>query len=238
MSNWYPQDKKELATLLNKLLEQKPKIKKQEINGIIVPHAGYFYAGQIAGKAYSYLKNKKNTAIILSPSHYLPLEGAITHNQPSWQTPLGKIKIIKNNFPKKDISQEHALDNQIPFIQSLGFREILPLMIGELTLEEAKFMAKNLAKLNGVFIISTDLSHFLQYESALKKDNETIQAIKNLDSEKLLAIENSACGIFPLIIFIELAKLKGWKPELIEYTNSGDITKERLSVVGYASFVF
>ena len=52
MSNWYPQDKKELATLLNKLLEQKPKIKKQEINGIIVPHAGYFYAGQIAGKAY------------------------------------------------------------------------------------------------------------------------------------------------------------------------------------------
>jgi len=237
MSNWYTQDKQELNTLLEKLLNQKIDIKQKEVHGIIVPHAGYEFSGEIAGKAYSLLKQNKNKkAIILSPSHYISLNGATSHNESEWITALGKIKVNQQGFPKQNISQEHAIDNQIPFLQKLGFNEILPLVIGEINQEQAKQIAEKLIKLGGILIISTDLSHFLSYEEAKKKDKDTIKVIEKLDSEKI--DEHSACGIYPLLVLMELCKIKKFKPQLIEYKNSGDFTGDKDNVVGYASFSF
>lgn len=240
MSNaWYPKNREKLKRALELFLTSSNRSHRKEINGLIVPHAGYIYSGAIAGKAYSLLKeNMNNKAIILSPSHYLPLKGVKTHNQLIWQTPLGNVSITKADFRKGDIKEEHAIDNQIPFLQKLGFKEILPLIVGEIDIEEAKNIALYLSEFEGIFIISTDLSHFLNYEEANKKDKQTIEAIENLDSNKLMTIKNPACGIFPLLIFIELAKIKDWKPRLVEYKNSGYITGDKESVVGYCSMVF
>jgi AmmeMemoRadiSam system protein B len=240
--DWYPQNEKELADLIDSYLGNKSKDNKnQEINGIIVPHAGYEFSGKIAGKAYSLLENMKSkTAIILAPSHYKELTGFATHNESFWKTPLGKIKIKDNDFKKLNLSEEHAIDNQIPFLQKLGFTEILPIMIGEINKIEAEQIANQLIDYldNSVLIISTDLSHFLTYKEAVKKDKETLTAIKNLNSKKLMSLENSACGIYPLLILIEICKIKGWKPQLIQYKNSGDITNDKSRVVGYSSFIF
>jgi len=239
MSEWYPQDKKELSDIIEGFLDLKTNLQKKEIHGVIVPHAGYEFSGEIAGKAYSLLKGIKNKkAIILAPSHYLKLDGAVSHNESEWITSLGKIKINQRGFPKQNISQEHAIDNQIPFLQRLGFNEILPLVIGEINQEEAKQIAESLIRLGGILIISTDLSHFLDYEKAKEKDKGTIGAIEELNLEKLEKIENGACGIYPLMIALELCKIKKWKPKLVEYKNSGDITKDKDSVVGYAGIVF
>lgn len=235
---WYPQDKNELNEMLEGFLKSKRKI-KEKIQGIIVPHAGYAYSGKIAGKAYSMLKGKRNKlVVIIGPSHYFALREIAMHNQKSWKTPFGDIKIAKTkiNFTKANFLIEHAIDNQIPFLQKLGFKEILPLIVGEISEEQAKDIAKKLAKINAIFIFSSDLSHFLSYEEAVKKDKEAIRAIENLDIDAL--DENSACGIFPFRIFMELAKIKRWKPRLIEYKNSGDVTGDKSSVVGYASFYF
>jgi len=234
---WYPQNKKELSEIHDSYMQEKPKIKFKEINGIIVPHAGYEYSGKIAGKAFSLLKNKKNNlAIILSPSHYISLRGAASHNKETWKTTLGSIKVLDSNFPKIDISIEHAIDNQIPFLQKLRFKSILPLLVGDISINEAKNIAEEISKFDATIIVSSDLSHFLAYEEACEKDKETIKAIQNLNSNGLN--ENSACGIFPLFVLIELCKLKKWKPRLIEYKNSGNITPVKESVVGYASFYF
>jgi AmmeMemoRadiSam system protein B len=240
MSNWYPQDKKELNNLLEKFLSQKTDINlAQQIHGLIVPHAGYEFSGEVAGKAYSLLKQNKNKkAIILSPSHYTQIDIASSHNETEWITPLGKIKVNQQGFPKQNISQEHAIDNQIPFLQKLGFKEILPLVIGEINQEEAKEIAEKLIQLGGILIISTDLSHFLNYEEAKKKDKETIKTIEEINTEKLEKIENNACGVYPLMIALELCKIKKYKPKLIEYKNSGDLTGDKDGVVGYASLVF
>ena len=243
MSNWYPQDKKDLNQLLDKYLNQEIKRPKKfvssDIHGIIVPHAGYDFSGEITGKAYSSLKgSKQKKAIILAPSHYFELNNATSHNESEWITPLGKIKVNQRGFLKQNISQEHAIDNQIPFLQKLDFNEILPIVVGEINQEEAKQIAEKLIKLEGIFIFSTDLSHFLSYENAKEKDNETIKAIETLDTEKILNIENSACGIYPLLVLIELCKIKKWKPRFIEYKNSGDITGDKDSVVGYCSMIF
>jgi len=233
---WYPQNKKDLGKILDKFLNQKINI-KNKVHGIIVPHAGYEFSGEIAGKAFSLAKNiGAKKAIILSPSHYSPIQGVVTSDKEYWDTSLGQIKIIKSDFQKKSIENEHAIDNQIPFIQQLGFKEILPLMIGEITDKKAEEVAYKLKDLDGFFIFSTDFSHFLTYNEAVKKDNQTIKVIENLDFKNISKID--ACGLFPLKILMYLCKIEGWKPKLIEYQNSGDITEEKDSVVGYASFYF
>ena len=57
MGTWYPEHKQELNSVLNKYI-RKSNLNPKKINGLIVPHAGYEYSGQIAGKAFSLLKNK------------------------------------------------------------------------------------------------------------------------------------------------------------------------------------
>jgi len=263
--SWYPQKKGELIDLIKKFSEDnekdvnyqrlKSKLKNKKIHGVIVPHAGYFFSGKISLKAISLLKesladnlkeykknemsikNQKNL-IVLGTNHYNFLEGIYSTNSNFLETPLGKIEVIENDFPKTDIFKEHSINNQIPLIQFLGFKRILPLVIGDISLQSAKILAEKLSKMDFSFIFSSDLSHFLEYEQAIKRDKETIKAIKNLDEKYFLNKDNVACGFFPLLVLINLCKIKKWKPVLLEYKNSGDITNQKDEVVGYASFIF
>jgi len=238
MAEWYPESEKELDNLVSYLLSQKTKINNKHIHGIIVPHAGYAYSGEITGRAFSLLKQKSKNikkALIIGPSHYAPLKGLasleISH------TPLGQINIIKNQFPK--IPYEHSIQNQIPFLQKINPDiKILPLVIGSITQDQAREIANmiNINYKDYLIIISTDLSHFFNYNEAKTKDADTIQVISQLNLKQANKID--ACGIYPLLVFMHLAKQNSWQPELIQYKNSGDITGDKTSVVGYASFVF
>jgi AmmeMemoRadiSam system protein B len=239
MSDWYPSDKAQLNNMLDGFLSSKPKLKinQKEIHGIIVPHAGYVYSGAIAGKAFALLKNRKfSKAVIFGPSHYKAFMGIAALETPE-NTPLGKVNLTKNSLPK--IPYEHSIENQIPFIQKLNPDiEILPIAVGHITLEEAESIAERFLNeyKDSVFIFSTDLSHFLRYDEAVRKDKTTIDIITTLNESKLNHID--ACGIYPLLILFEMCKIRSWKPRLIEYKNSGDVTGDKISVVGYSSFVF
>jgi len=234
---WYPQKKEELERELDMFLVKKIDKKQEKINGLIVPHAGYEFSGKVAGQAFSLIKNNKMTkAIVIGPSHYLALSGALTSNQKQWETSLGDIKLFNIDFKTAKIEQEHSIDNQIPFLQKLGIKEIMPLMIGEITNEQAEEIAEKLSKIPALYVFSTDLSHFFPYEKAQKKDRETIKLIEDLDLQNFFKID--ACGFYPLLVMMHLCKLKKLKPKLVEYKNSGDITGEKDSVVGYASFYF
>lgn len=235
---WYPQGTQELKTVLEGFLSYEQFNK--EIHGIIVPHAGYSYSGKIAGKAYSYLKDSNSKkAIILAPSHHVELRGLAKHKERYWETPLGKINISESNIRVKemDLKGEHGIGNQIPFLQTIGFKEIFPIIIGSITIQESKKIAEIFSKEeNTIFIISADLSHFLPYEKAVEKDEKTIEMIQDLDFKKIGQIDS--CGLFPILVLMNLCKTKSWKPKLIEYKNSGDITDDKTNVVGYSSFWF
>ena len=234
---WYPENKPELELFIENTFKKKPNIKFKKINGIIVPHAGYEYSGEVAGKAFSLLKNKKlDKAVIIGPSHYIYLQDGVTSNLEEWRTPLGTTKLGKINIPAGDIEQEHSIKNQVPFLQKLGIKEIIPIMVGKLTNESAKELAKKISKINAVYIFSTDFSHFLPYEEAVKKDKHSIKILENMDFENFKYVD--ACGFFPLLVLMHLCKIKKTHPKLIEYKNSGDITLDKSSVVGYASFWF
>ncbi len=233
---WYPQTKQELNDIVEKFLSDKTSSKK-EIHGLIVPHAGYEFSGEIAGKAFSGLKKQEiNRAVIIAPSHHSPLRGVLTSNKKEWNTLLGAILLFNEKFDEGDIDREHAIDNQIPFLQKLGFKEILPLMIGEITENQSVAIAEKLSKIPALYIFSTDLSHFLPYEQAVEKDKNTIRIIEYLDLQDFSKID--ACGFYPLLIMMHLCRIKDWKPKLIEYKNSGDVTGDKSSVVGYGSFWF
>lgn len=236
MGIWYPEYKQELEDVLTKYLKSNIKTTKK-INGLIIPHAGYEYSGAIAGKAFSLLKNKRiKKAIIIGPSHYVYLNDAITTNREFWETPLGKIKTFNTGFLHADIYHEHSIKNQLPFLQKLDFKEVMPLMVGQISLEKAEEIAKKLAKIPAIYIFSTDLSHFFPYNEAVKKDKQTIEIIENLDFNRIKEID--ACGIYPLLILFCLCKIKKTKPHLIIYKNSGDVIGDKEAVVGYSSFYF
>jgi AmmeMemoRadiSam system protein B len=230
--NWYPADKEELNSVVDKYLSVKTK-RPKEIHGLIVPHAGYDFSGAIAGKAYSLLKGKYDKIIVLGPSHYKGFRGVRSLKEIS--TPMGKATIVSNEYEKLDY--EHSVQNQIPFIQKLFPKaKILPLVVGQINLDSAEQIAKELTEEKVLFVISTDLSHFLPYKQAVEKDKRTIEIIKALNFNALKDLD--ACGIFPLLIGMKICELKGYKPKLIEYKNSGDIIGDKGSVVGYTSFWF
>jgi len=232
---WYPLNKHDLNETVTKFL--KTGKHKKPVSGLIVPHAGYEYSGAIAGTAFSLVKKDSiKKAIVLGPSHYVHLFEAITTNLPYIKTPLGKIKSFNTDFIRGDIEQEHSISNQYPFLQKLGIQEIMPLMIGKITEEQAQEIAKNISKIKALYVFSTDLSHFLPYDSAVSRDKESIKILENLDFNRFKYID--ACGHFPLLVMMHLCKLKKTKPKLIIYKNSGDITNDHSSVVGYASLYF
>ena len=233
---WYPLDKYELEEMLNSFFSIEPLKIDFKVHGLIVPHAGYFYSGDIAGKAFSLLNPKKT--IIISPNHHKYFRGVMTHNENFWKTPLGKIKIIESDFEKMDLKNEHSIDNQIPFLQKLGINEILPISIGEISMDEAKEIAINLNKNKEEFnfVFSTDLSHFYTNEKAKIIDTQTINIIKNLDFENFNKV--NACGYFPLMVLFNLCLINEWKPFLLEYKTSAEKNQDNSSVVGYASFAF
>ncbi len=243
MNGWYPKDKEELNKVLDGFLSQPvSEIHSKKIHGLIVPHAGYAFSGRIAGKAFSLLKEKSgkiDKAVVLGPSHYEWFYGIKALRK--IKTPFGEVKIIENNFPLYvEQGYEHSVENQIPFLQKLNTEiGILPLVVGEISENNAKEIAIKIIEIineDAIFILSTDLSHFLPYDEAVRKDKNTIKIIENLDFEKLEEID--ACGKFPLLIMMHLCRIKKWKPNLIEYKNSGDITGDKGGVVGYASFWF
>jgi len=234
---WYPENKQELENFINNSFKKKLNIKPRTINGLIVPHAGYEYSGEIAAKAFSLLKGRKiDSAIIIGPSHYVSLEGFMTSNLNEWKTPLGAVKLGKINLPLGDIESEHSIKNQVPFLQMLGIKQIIPIMVGNITNEDAKELARKLSKIKAVYIFSTDLTHFMEYNKAKEKDAKTINILEELDFENFDSVD--ACGYFPLLVLMHLSKIKKTKPHLIEYKNSGDITSNKSSVVGYSSMWF
>jgi AmmeMemoRadiSam system protein A len=89
-------------------------------------------------------------------------------------------------------------------------------------------------------IASTDLSHYHDYDTAVKKDMKTIDAVERMsleDVQKYLNTrEGEMCGGYPVLYTMEVARgLGATNSVLYKYANSGDVTGDRTRVVGYAA---
>jgi len=227
------------------------KVKKLDLNGtikaIIVPHAGYSYSGQVAAVSFRQLDNAYKTVFVLGPSHRYPLEGVSTLNVTHFKTPLGEVKLSKTTFDLlkepliKNVPEahanEHSIEIELPFLQEqLPNFELVPILVGNSDPEKFKDVLLKYLSDKDLIVISADLSHYHPYDDAKKLDAFTIESILNLDSSSIFKAEIDAP--WAVATLLEIAKEKNWKPMLLYYANSGDVTGDKTSVVGYSAIIF
>lgn len=244
---FYTDDKNRLTNQLEKFFRNTEVISNAGIKAMIVPHAGYIYSGQTAAWGYRQLPTDliKQHFVLIGPSHHSQFEGLALSHSKYWQTPLGKVEHLSPRIKDQitaaeDIHiPEHCLEVQLPFIQYLyNDFTITSFLTGngvdyEMT---ADYFIKEFPK--SIFIISSDLSHYLPFDLAEKTDKKTIEAILTSNDSYLLKNDNLACGIMGINIILAIAGKKGWKSKLVYYDTSATESKETSAVVGYAAICF
>ncbi len=219
---------------------------------LIAPHAGYLYSGAVAASAYvevEALRGVVERVVLLGPSHRVPLRGLAASTAQVFVTPLGEIPIDQaalaeiSHLPQvKRLDAphewEHSLEVQLPFLQCVlgGFR-LVPLSVGDATPAE---VAEVLEILWGgpetLIVVSSDLSHYHDYETARRLDARATRAIEELRPEGL--DEESACGRVPARGLLVAARRHGLRARTLDLRSSGDTAGPRHEVVGYGSYVF
>lgn len=219
---------------------------------IVAPHAGYVYSGPIAGNAYAQLSTHAATisrVVLFGPSHRVPFAGLAYSAAESFVTPLGPVPVDQAALGAvADLPQvrqyeapfegEHCLEVQLPFLQlTLEDFSIVPFLVGDAGASEvAEVMERLWGGEETLIVISSDLSHYLDYESAKAIDAETSRAIEALRPEAIT--HNQACGRNPLNGLLREAKLHGLKARTLDLRNSGDTAGPRNQVVGYGAYAF
>ena len=253
---WYPGTKAELARTVDGFLDN---VKKEELGGelmgLIAPHAGYVYSGQVAAYAYKQLEGLDfPTVAIVSPVHRMFVGRYAVTAKRYYETPLGLVEVdgelvdaldeaVGLNRVERD--DEHSLEIQLPFLQRvLGRFKLLPVMMGDQSLPACRALGEALAGVlrgrRALLVASTDLSHFHPYDTAVRLDRVVLDHIEKFDPEGLaLDLERGrceACGGGPVIAVMLAAKALGAnRARVLKYANSGDVTGDRWQVVGYVA---
>ncbi|MEA3329024.1 MAG: AmmeMemoRadiSam system protein B [Candidatus Omnitrophota bacterium] len=259
---FYPSDARALRIMIENFLEKAAPSKLEgELIGLVVPHAGYRYSGEIAAWGYKLLEEKEfETVVILGPSHYLHYQGSSVYNIGDYRTPLGVVKVNKGLSDKiiaenKQITyyaplhqKEHSVEVEVPFLQVvLNNFSIIPVVIGDKKMAICRGLADALTKvLKGkkiLFIASSDMSHYYEYATANLIDEKTLRAIERFSpdelSDKLNSGDVELCGGAAIItVMIAAKKFGADKVKVLKYANSGDTSGEKKSVVGYAAIAF
>lgn len=246
---FYPDDPEELRGLIDEFLDQSETTSPVP-KGIIVPHAGYIYSGVVAAKAYASIKPAHETikrVVLLGPAHRVYVRGMALSSATEFSTPLGTIPIdltLSKELDKLPYvqtldsahAQEHSLEVQLPFLQStLDDFSLLPIVVGEASPQEVKEVLQLLwGKEDTLIVISSDLSHYHDYETASEIDASTSEAIKHMDLENIGP--NQACGCVPMSGLLEIARQTGMQIQQLDLKNSGDTAGPRDRVVGYGAY--
>lgn len=132
---------------------------------------------------------------------------------------------------------EHSVEVQVPFLQKvLKNFKLLPVVMGELDPAQAAKALGTSIDDKTIIVASSDLSHYHAYQAAKGLDNRCVKAICDLDIDTMMTQE--ACGKTPILTLLHLARQKGWKAQLLDYRNSGDVTGDKDRVVGYTAVAF
>jgi AmmeMemoRadiSam system protein B len=260
--SWYPGNPSALRRDIEKYFNSVPDTKLAgEVVAIIAPHAGYVYSGQVAAYAYKLVcGNNYDAVIVLGPSHRAAFHGVSVFSSGGYETPLGIVpvaeelakQIKRNSKLVSDIPaahlQEHSIEIQLPFLQyALGNFSFVPLVMGDQSASTCQELAQaiydSIQGMKVLIVASSDLSHFHAYKEAINLDGVAIRHLKEGDAPGLLdSIESDnteACGGGPMAVAILVARKFGAnKAQVLKYANSGDVTGDKSSVVGYAAAIY
>jgi AmmeMemoRadiSam system protein B len=232
---------------------------ERTIHSVVCPHAGYVYSGPAAAHCYLALaeQEKPETVIVIGPNHTGWGTPVSMMGEGSWETPLGRVPLdtalAKEILEQSEIidydhtafQREHSVEVQVPFLQYI-YRDfkLVPICMGYQDLETSREVGEAIHRAtegkDTLVIASTDLTHQERQESANRKDRLVIEAILEMDEEKLQRVVRehriTTCGYGPVSAALVASKLAvAGNAELLSYYTSGDIIGDYSAVVGYAA---
>jgi len=256
--SFYPASPSQLESMIESMVDDNAT--KEEVVGLICPHAGYIYSGPVAGAAVSRIRFT-DTSIVMGPNHTGLGKPFSMMTSGTWETPLGNVEIDSelaqkllgnSSYLEEDTdahAREHSIEVQLPFLQH--FKKdvrIVPIVLSHASGSIYKEIGLEIAEvLNGlgrdvVILASSDMTHYEPEEQARLKDNSAIEAILRLDEDELLERiaeqDITMCGYGPVVALISAAKaMEARRAELVRYQTSGEASGDYSSVVGYAGLI-
>lgn len=249
---FYPATPEALVSAVRGYLAEGLKGPFSRCKAVIAPHAGMSYSGSVAGSAFAAWQSdadRVRRVVLLGPSHWVDFRGIALPEARAMATPLGEVPLDE---PAVDLilqlpgvmtyhaahTPEHCLEVELPFLQVL-FRDftIVPLVVGRETDDRVQAVIEALwGNEETRFVISSDLSHYLDYDSARRFDQGTAGSIVALTGSELTP--RRACGYRPIRGFLDAALAHGLKGAAVDLRNSGDTAARKNEVVGYGAFHF
>jgi AmmeMemoRadiSam system protein B len=233
---------------------------KEEVIGVLSPHAGLVYSGAVAGAVYSTIRFPR-TFLLLGPNHTGLGQKISLIDEGEWEIPTGTFAVDRKLASKIALSTdrvsrdsqahifEHSLEVQLPFIACFSKEaKIVPIAFLSASLDDCRKTAGAIAKAIKevdypvVIVASSDMSHYLPDKVARMKDRKAIDRMLELDAEGLYETVKkegiSMCGFIPATVMLLAAKLLGaGSARLVKYATSGEVSGDYDSVVGYAGII-
>jgi len=254
---FYPGTKEALLKTIASMVGKLPA--KDEAIGVISPHAGYKYSGPVAGSVLASVK-PRSKYVILGPNHTGLGAGFSMSKASSWKTPLGEAA-VDEELRRKLLGysgaieaddeahlSEHSIEVQLPILQTMQrYFTFVPIAIASDDMVSYRAAGADIAgaikelgiEKETLIVSSSDMTHYEPDDSVRSKDKAAIEAILELDEEKLFRrirqMDISMCGYGPVAVMLCAAKILGARrAKLVKYETSGDASGDYSSVVGYA----
>jgi AmmeMemoRadiSam system protein B len=203
---------------------------------------------QTRSQRFGKARRTSQRVVLIGPAHYVHLRGIAAPTVDAFETPLGRVPVdlealstiadlpfvVRSDAPH---APEHALEVELPFLQTLlpSF-QLVPLVVGDATPHD---VARGLKRLWGgqetLIVVSSDLSHYHDYETARRRDAVTAAAIERSDWASLGP--NHACGYLAVAGLLIEAGRRGLRARRLSLRNSGDTDGSRDRVVGSAILI-
>ena len=257
---FYPAEPHALTSLIHKYVSPDPLMERRSVRACLVPHAGYIYSGSVAGAVFARISLPKRI-IVLGVRHFPYGEEAAILSRGVWRTPLGDAPIDGELAARVSQScellledplaheSEHSLEVQLPFLQVLdpGFK-FVPIALGTLNYNALVAVGKSLGKIlaeepDVLLLTTTDLNHYENQSTTIRKDNLAVEKILQLDAAGLYEICHreriSMCGLGPTVAMLTaLRQVGATNATLVKHATSADYSHDTKKVVGYAGFLF
>lgn len=196
---WYPANPETLAGTIDEFVNNATGEVLENVQAIILPHAGYQYSGPTAGYGLRAIARKQYArVIVMGPSHRLRMHNSasLPRGTTHYETPLGEIPLDVDSIEAllgyaefrsipEAHSDEHSVQIELPMLQkTLGAFKLVPIVIGQTDLATTRRMAQILLGLvdpDTLVVASTDFTHYGAYFSYLPFKEDIPENLKKLD---------------------------------------------------------
>lgn len=245
---FFPKAPNDLKEAVDLGLSNRVPATKSQPRAVISAHAGYRFSGRFTGMSLSLAPNRPGRVVILSPSHRHSFRGIAFPSWGSFDTGVGQLPVERgavDDLAKAGLAHEddaahdneHGIETQLPFIaRRWQGMPIVPLVVGSTTPERVAKLIDHIAAPDDLFVLSSDLSHFLTEEDASKIDIETATMIER-GSWTGIGSAN-ACGSRAVAGWLASKTGSATKVLRLGMGNSGDVTGDKSRVVGYGAWGF